>query len=171
MNPTQTPATTEVPKRPRVVKDSSYEHGIVAMQFANGTTRTYDANRLPAEIRERLIGHGLKQKVSDSFAGAKGNIAEAIASADEVYNRLLANDWIGERGGDGVNTNVVCEAIAEMQGKDLATVRAKFDTFDKTKKVAIAQRPDVVAKIAEIRLRKAQAAAAAATVTEALDEF
>jgi len=66
----------------------------VAFSFADGGARIYDANELSAEMLNRLIVHGLSQKLGDSYAGK--NDHEDCTEA--MWGQLLEGNWGAERG-------------------------------------------------------------------------
>lgn len=66
----------------------------VGFSFADGGSRVYDANELSAEMLNRLIMHGLSQKLGDSYAG-KDDHEECV---EAIWGQLLEGNWGAERG-------------------------------------------------------------------------
>ena len=66
----------------------------VTFSYADGGMRVYDANELSEEIRNRLIVHGLAQKLGDSYAGRDDH--EDCTEA--VWSNLMEGNWGAERG-------------------------------------------------------------------------
>ena len=66
----------------------------VSFSYADGGSRIYNANELPVEILNRLIVHGLSQKLGDSYAGRDDH--EDCTEA--VWEQLMAGNWGAERG-------------------------------------------------------------------------
>lgn len=66
----------------------------VSFSFASGGVRVYDANELPEAIKDRLMMHGLSQKLGDSYAGKDDH--EDCTEA--VWEQLMAGNWGAERG-------------------------------------------------------------------------
>lgn len=66
----------------------------VTFSYADGGMRVYDANSLSAEMLNRLIVHGLAQKLGDSYAGRDDH--EDCTEA--VWENLMAGNWGAERG-------------------------------------------------------------------------
>src|SRR3970040_2198111 len=69
------------------------ESGVVSFTFGNGTKLEFVVNKGDPETRLHLPCHGASQKIGDSFAGAKGNYAEGISSAQAVIDQLYAGEW------------------------------------------------------------------------------
>ena len=65
----------------------------VAFSYADGGMRVYDANELSEEMRNRLIVHGLAQKLGDSYAGRDDH--EDCTEA--VWSNLMVGNWGAER--------------------------------------------------------------------------
>lgn len=71
---------------------------------------TVDLAALSDEILAQLVLHGLKQKIADAAAGAKGfaeehemTVAEAAENLmQKVVDNLAAGNWGAQRGGAGV---------------------------------------------------------------------
>lgn len=66
----------------------------VSFSFADGGVRVYDANELSEEMRNRLIVHGLAQKLGDSYAGKDDH----EDCTEKVWEQLMAGNWGAERG-------------------------------------------------------------------------
>ena len=66
----------------------------VTFSYVDGGMRVYDANELSEEMRNRLIVHGLAQKLGDSYAGRDGH--EDCTEA--VWSNLMEGNWGAERG-------------------------------------------------------------------------
>jgi hypothetical protein len=99
-------------------KDYDNGTGLAYFQFGNGTKLEINVNELSDEIRQELMFHGLMQKVGDSYAGAKANYAEGIASAQKVIDQLIAGEWAAKRAaGEGKpRVGELAEAIARVKG-------------------------------------------------------
>lgn len=66
------------------------DYGRLQFTFANGHVSTIDIGSLPAEMRIRLTGHGLEQKLRDSYAGSK-----TADEAEGLYGKVLDNIQAG----------------------------------------------------------------------------
>jgi hypothetical protein len=61
-----------------------------------------DLGGLSTEIVQRLVMHGLQQKVADAASGATSQ-AEAAASMDKAITAILAGEWTSRVAGAGVD--------------------------------------------------------------------
>jgi hypothetical protein len=101
-----------------------------------------DGNTLLAVVPQQHViyaaGHGYAQKLGDEVAGAKdeaGNPASAedmFLAVEALHTRLTNSDsWNSVRTageGSGVSgAGIVLRAIAEVNGKDIATIKAFMD--------------------------------------------
>ena len=66
----------------------------VSFSFADGEMRVYDANNLSVDMLNRLIVHGLAQKLGDSYAGRDDH----EDCTEKVWENLMAGNWGAERG-------------------------------------------------------------------------
>ena len=105
------------------------EPGAVAirMDFRNGVTRLIE---LPLALLARFAGHGAEQKFGDELAApADKPLSEddMVIAVDDLNAEIQAGKWGKGRtsGGGGVSgASLVVQAIIEVTGKDLATVKA-----------------------------------------------
>ncbi len=62
--------------------------------FSDGeTTREYDTTKLPADIKDRLMYHGLIQKLRDSYSGYKKKGIDWHSASDAVWDALCSGIW------------------------------------------------------------------------------
>lgn len=66
----------------------------VSFSYADGGARVYDTNELSEEMRNRLIVHGLAQKLGDSYAGRDDH----EDCTENVWSNLMEGNWGAERG-------------------------------------------------------------------------
>lgn len=140
-------------------------------KFVNGQILTVNLADLDSEMVANLTCHGIGQKVGDAYAGAKGNVDEAIESASAVIERLLSGDWAAEREAAGPSPNMVAEAVIAAKTAagiefDIEATRAKYvgkDTADARKRAL----ENVDVKAHYERLRAEAAAQRAAKAAEA----
>lgn len=116
----------------------------VTVKFADGETATLTIANLDPDVARRATCHGLKQKLADAAAGAKGDVAESKDSIMAVFERLQAGDWSREREAAGPRPTLVAEAVVRALTKmgktfDEAAVRAMF-----TGKESAQNRADIV---------------------------
>ena len=117
------------------------------------------------DIAQHGLMHGIDQKINDKHSSKDLTVAESREVSDEVWDNLKAGIWNAGREVGGI----LAEAVAELMAKR-AGGRAKADDYidearrrvksmdDDTKKKF--QKDKVVAQqVAEIRLRRAKAAA------------
>ena len=140
----------------RIAKKSVSADGVL-FNFADGKNLSLGIDALPEEIQRKLAIHGLSQKVGDSYAGAE-SIAEAFASAEEVWKNLLAGLWSAkvQRGGKLV------EALHRATGKDLETCRGLVEGMDDKAKAELRKHVQIKEALAEMEVERAKALAAAA---------
>lgn len=164
-------ADTSGNKTPKFAeKDYDPETGVASFDFGNGKSLRVDVSELNEEIRTRLMFHGLLQKVGDSYAGAKGDYAKALESAQSVIDQLKSGEWRAARGegGTGPRLGELAEALARIKGVTVEEARAAVDAaaaLDGTEeqKAAGAEKlkawrahPQIKAAIAQNRAVKAQ---------------
>jgi hypothetical protein len=122
----------------RVDVDITVGDGEVTLRwdFDNGETRALSSRDLQTATALQALGHGLKQKVADSYADAKDSSTDDIVLAvEEMFARLRAGDWFTARqpGDSTAGASVVIRAIIEVQaarGKTM-TVQAVKDYLAK----------------------------------------
>jgi hypothetical protein len=111
--------------------------------------------------------HGASQKLGDSYASAKGSVADGVASLKRTIDTLTSGNWTAGRsdGETKPRTTELAQALAEIKGVDIATAQAAVENADEDKRKAWRGHPKVKAVIASIR-----AAKAAAKLAKAEDE-
>lgn len=136
----------------------------IEFTFSDGQTIVADIGELSAEVQLQLMMHGASQKLGDSYASAKGNIAEAITSLQKTLDNLKAGNWTAGRsdGETKPRTTELAEALSRIKGVDLAAAQAAVEAADEDKRKAWRAHPKIKAVIAAIRAEKAQAKAAKA---------
>jgi hypothetical protein len=143
-------------------KEIDLDKKSIDFTFSDGSTRTLDVDALPEEIKTRLMLHGASQKGGDSFAGAKGDTKEALASLDKVIETLVSGSWTASRG-DGETkprTTELAQALAQLKGVTLEVAQAAVEAADEDKRKAWRGHPKIKAVIASLRAAKAEAKAA-----------
>lgn len=66
----------------------------------NEQLRSFVVDKLPKEIRDILIVHGLKQKLTDDTMVSKiGEDGDRLLACDDLWTRLAAGEWEKEREG------------------------------------------------------------------------
>lgn len=153
---------TEV-KKPKFA-DKAADGTVATFTFGNGTVLTLDVSSLSEDVQTNLMLHGALQKIGDSYAGAAGDYDFAITQATKVITNLQDGVWKSAReaGESKPKTGELVQALAEIKGLEVEVVAAAVEAMDDEKRKAVRGHPAVKAKIAEIRARKANEAAAKA---------
>lgn len=138
------------------------ESGVVSFTFGNGTVLAFDTNKVSAQTQLDLRCHGASQKIGDSFAGAKGNFAEGIASAQAVIDQLYADKWSADREGGAPRLGELAAAIARIKGVEVAVAMAAVEKATDDQRKTWRSNAKVKATIAAIRAEDAQKALEAA---------
>ena len=100
----------------------------VSLNFRNGAVRHLSSTHLEKEVLLRLIGHGLSQKIGDTFAGVV-ELDDMVLASEEMIAQLKKGDWgiVREAGDSVAGASVVIRAIAEVTKKPIAEVKAFLD--------------------------------------------
>jgi len=138
-------------------KDYDLDTGVVYFNFGNGKSLELDTNRCSEEIRKTLLLHGASQKVGDSFAGAKGNFALGVQSAQDVIEQLYAGAWKAGRGEGEARPRLaeLAEAISRIKNVVLEKATAAVEKATDEQRKAWRLNAKVKAVIASIRAEKA----------------
>lgn len=115
--------------------------------------------QLDAQTKERLMLHGLAQKVGDAAAGFSktSDFSGAFGAMQAVADNLLNGVWTN-RSGNGAGDLV--QAIADLQGVSIETAQAAVDRMDEEQQTTFLKHPAIKAKMAEIKAERAKANAA-----------
>jgi hypothetical protein len=138
------------------------EESVLSFNFANGEKVSVDLNDLNEDISSQLLVHGLTQKCRDSFAGAKGDFAVAVAAVTKVIENLKEGQWNASRasGGDAKpRITELAEAIANIKKLPIETVQKAVEAAEDDQRKAWRKNGAVAAEILRIRAAKAQARA------------
>lgn len=99
----------------------------IRMDFRNGETRLIP---IPISLTPKFAGHGGEQKFGDELASPSTDPMseeDMVIAIDDLNAQIQAGNWGKGRasGGGGVSgASLVVQAIMEVTGKDLATVKA-----------------------------------------------
>jgi len=144
---------------------------------------TYDSRTVTfADFAKEIMGaaaaHGIKQKLSDTYAGVKSRGESPIEAWDTGLEQLMAGIWVQEsKGGSGTTPTILMTAalrVMEGLGKDVSNPEliAKLRDWvskEETKKQLMSD-PDISAAYDAIKLErakeKAKASAAKAKASE-----
>lgn len=141
-------------------------------KFANGETAQLLVSDFPEAIQAMYTVHGLVQKHSDTYAGAK-TADEAFGAFMKAVDACKAGAWGTRVAGEPREEPIelLSQALAIVKyGESLVSekapeIAAKLKGFDKAKRDAYRRNPDVMVALARIKASKA----APSTVT--LDEI
>lgn len=146
--------------------DKEYnEDGSAEFKFGNGTVVSVNVNDFDEEIKFNLMMHGLMQKIGDSFAGAKGDYAIGVGSAEKVIAQLQAGQWTASRasGEAKPKTGELVTALANLKGLEPEVVAVAVEKATDEQRKAWRKHPAIAAEIARMRAEKAAKRAAEAT--------
>ena len=144
------------------------DNGTLAFQFANGQEVVVNPETLPLEIQTAAMLHGLSQKLGDSYANAQGDVEWAYNQFLEVFQNIQAGDWNRKATGDG---GMLADAIAEVQGIPRDEVVEKLRDMDDETKSKLRKHPQIAAKLAAIKLERAEKKAAQSDAPDLSDLF
>lgn len=150
-------------KRPRVAKrtvDETLEQ--VVFTFGNGETLVAKLAEM-GSLAVRLALHGISQKVGDSFADAKGDVALAYAAAKDTIGQLKSGVWSDRGTSDEETPTLVCEAVSRAFNRELAKVTVGWAKLDDAQKKAFRADERVKSAMLDIRAERQRAKAAKAT--------
>ena len=103
--------------------------GKLHVSLRNGASRVFDPAELPGAVRQHAELHGLKQRLADSYAGAKeeGLTADDIEARVDALWQGLHDDWTSRQETGGM----LAAAIAKVTGQDLAKVIERLKGMEK----------------------------------------
>lgn len=145
-------------------KDYDEESKTFSIVFADGAKAEVALEALPAHIVTLLALHGLSQKLGDSYASVKGDVAAAKTKFEAVLTQLQAGEWkkAREGGEGGSKVTELAEAIAQFKNAAIEKANAVVAKATKEQLAAWRGNAKIKAIIAEIRARKAAERAAKA---------
>lgn len=158
------------------------EGSVLTWDFEDGGENvSLDVTTLPGEIRAKNEAHGAKQKIADSYAGAKqaveeGDYPDAATYAREMValaiKKLQDGDWTSREPGQARVTDLAV-ALAEATGFTVEEAQERIADASKEEKASLRKHPQVAAVLARIKAERAaknaEKAGKAAEETEAPD--
>ena len=132
------------------IADKEVIGSVVIIAFTNGTTVELDCDQLSEGMQAQGLYHGIKQKLGDSYAGAK-SIEEAIAACTGVANALMDDTWNAGRDASGD----LVTALVEQTGQPLETVVSKLSGMTKEEKADIRKHPALKVILTRIAAERA----------------
>lgn len=153
-------------------KDYDEETGTFSITFADGAAAEVELDKLPSNIVRLLALHGLSQKLGDSYASVKGDVAAAKQKFEAVLTQLQAGEWkkAREAGEGGAKVTELAEAIAQFKNAPIEKANAVVAKATPDQIKAWKGNAKIKAIIAEIRARKAAERAAKAEAAAAQGE-
>lgn len=159
------PGPTSASGRIKVAeKDYDEESKTFSIVFADGAKADVELDALPSNIVTLLALHGLSQKLGDSFAGVKGDVAAAKAKFEAVLLQLQSGEWkkAREAGEGGAKVTELAEAIAQFKGAAIEKANAVVAKASPEQIKLWRANAKIKAIIAQIRAKKAAERAAKA---------
>lgn len=135
----------------------------VRFVLGNGQEVVADLSTMPEDIRQRLMIHGLSQKVGDSTSGMSKDrrFGDALVALQETIETLVSGQWSAGR--EGGSSDLV-EALALVKKLPVEDVRVAVKRMDEATLKAVKSHPAVKAAIAKMVAARAVQAAKAAHV-------
>lgn len=131
--------------------------GELVWTFAHGGVQRVNVNDLAADIHAKAVLHGLKQTISDAYAGAKGDSKLAEGLAASRIQALLSGSWNAKAQAGQAMLDLIA-AVCEVTGKEREEVEEKLGALDadaQKKLVKDARIAAVMARLKADRLAKA----------------
>lgn len=129
---------------------------------------TFDINTLNDEMKLKLLKHGLKQKLCDSYAGAEPT--EIFPKVSGVAKDLENGDWSSRVAGTGTpRTTQLAAALVAVTGQDMETVMAKLEDMSEDAKKELRKHDDIKKAILDIKAKEAADKAAAAAANPVVE--
>ena len=97
----------------------------VRFDFVNGETRTFSSAQMSPATALYAMGHGLSQKLGDTYASVK-DVDDMVITVDEMAAQLVSDGWRAqsEPGESANGASVVIKALAEVSGKEIPFIKA-----------------------------------------------
>lgn len=130
-------------------------------RFADNSVLSLVLDKFPENIRHCLAWHGLSQKIGDSFAAAKGDVAAAFETASATLEVLLGGTWIEQGDSVGAAPSLIVEAIVRAltnSGEVVDETREnaiREKAKDKTVREGALKDPQIAAAYAAIKAERA----------------
>jgi len=137
-------------------KAADTDKGTVTFKWADGQTSEVNVDEWPEVVQRSAMFHGALQKLGDTYAGA-----DDVESAREAFNATLdalkEGDWNRRgTGAGGPQTTQLMEAVSAVTGKDLDTVRERFQTLTDDEKKALRKDARIALALEKIKAARAR---------------
>lgn len=143
-------------------KDYDEDSATFSITFADGSATEVALDSLPGNIVRLLALHGLSQKLGDSYASVKGDVAAAKEKFEATLTQLQSGEWKRAREGGGEGSSKVtelAEALARFKNAPIEKANAVVANATDDQIKAWRGHPKIKAFIAQIRAEKAAARA------------
>ena len=151
-------------------EDANGKPGEVTFALGNGVVVVAKVSEYNEETRERLMLHGLSQKIGDAAAGFSKarDFHGAFAAMQQVEDNLRAGLW-ASRGGNGGSDLIA--ALCKINGCDEETARTAVDSASEEQYKALLAHPIVKKEIAAIKAARAKEVAKTADKADLTEMF
>lgn len=135
------------------------EGDTMTFKLANGLTIEIRPLEWTDEIKEALLFHGAKQKITDAAAGAE-TTQEAFRKMQNVADRLASGLW-DARGQDPGIASDLAAALAAVKGITVNDAAERLAKLDDERLKGIKNNPLIKAELLRIKAERAAKLAAA----------
>lgn len=124
----------------------------VVWTFHNGQQFVAELVSLSEDMIRKLAIHGMKQKLSDSYAGKEVSVSQAFSNVRSVFDMLKDDEWTS-----GVTrTSILARAISRLTSRAIEDCIETLANLDKEELAELRKSPKVRSMIAEIQLDDAK---------------
>lgn len=143
----------------------SYNTETKTWTFDSGiATHTLTLDELNAAMQDHGLGHGILQKVGDSYAGAAKAVEDTDMTVEEYIDQCIVGsldqlrngDWNLRSGGSaGPRVTDLARALAEAYGVSETEAAEKISDMDADTKKAVRKHPAIEPILARLRAERA----------------
>lgn len=146
-------------KRVTLASIDRTEQDTLNIVFSDGETLLVDPSEFSEEIKNELMLLGLGNKLRDSWASAKGDLAFAKGAANKTLDNLKNGLFTASRAsGSGVQkVGELVQAIANIKGLEVAKVQEVVTAATPEQLAAWRKNAQVKVEIQRLRLEAARA--------------
>jgi hypothetical protein len=146
-------------KRANSVADFALTGSSLSWTFPNGKKLTIDAADFFDgwatfdEVQQNIIRNGLKQKCADGMASCATE-ADRIERMSGIMTNLINGVWSARGTGTSSDASVLAQAIADIDRKPIAKVRAYVDELSKAARDALMAHPMYKQAVDDIKAQR-----------------
>lgn len=139
--------------------DKDGEPGKVLFKLGNGRKVVCDVSQLSDKMKERLMYHGISQKIGDASSGFTKlkNFQGAFDAMDEVLTGLYHDEWLKGAKERGVNLTDLAEVIAKLKKYKPEDVLTALEGMTTEELKAMAKKPQVAAGLTDLQAARRKA--------------